>query len=89
MRLFTALIATSSLAFAKKTAQVTTGQLGDATENLDNPQGAAYQGVVANNPMGISGAITAVSAGDKGTEFAVDISGLPSQGGPFRKSRDF
>jgi hypothetical protein len=84
MRLPTPLFALSSLALVN--AQVTTGQLGDATQNLNNPMGAAYQARIAPGAYGsISGSIVAVSAGDKGTEFAVNFAGLPSEGGPFRK----
>jgi hypothetical protein len=87
MRLSTSLYSISSLALAS--AQVTTGQLGDAIRNLQNPAGAAYQARIAPGAYGtISGSIVAVSAGDKGTEFAVNFSGLPAEGGPFRKFFD-
>jgi hypothetical protein len=84
MRLSTQLYSISSLALAS--AQVTTGQLGDAIRNLQNPAGAAYQARIIPGAYGtISGSIVAVSAGDKGTEFAVNIAGLPTEGGPFRR----
>jgi hypothetical protein len=85
MRFSTSLYTLSSLALAS--AQVTTGELGDAIRNLNDPQGAAYQARIQPGKYGsISGSIVAVSAGDKGTEFAVNFAGLPATGGPFRKS---
>jgi hypothetical protein len=85
MRLSAILLAAASTLLADADAQITTGQLGNATQNLNNPEGAAYRAVVADNAMGITGSITAVSAGDKGVEFAVDFENLPTEGGPFRR----
>jgi hypothetical protein len=85
MRSSAALCALSSLALVS--GQVTTGQLGDAVRILNDPQGAAYQARIVPGRYGsISASIVAVSAGDKGTEFAVNFAGLPATGGPFRKS---
>jgi hypothetical protein len=85
MRFSTSFYTLSSLSLAS--AQVTTGQLGDAIRNLNDPQGAAFQARIMPGVYGsISGSIVAVSAGDKGTEFAVNFAGLPKTGGPFRKS---
>jgi hypothetical protein len=87
MRFTTPLIIISSLtlASAHSRRQVVTGRLGDATKNLDNPMGAAYQAVIPKGRyMKISGSIVAVTS-DQGTEFAVNLSGLPEEGGPFRK----
>jgi uncharacterized protein (DUF2141 family) len=82
MRFSTILTGLSTIALAS--AQVVTGQLGDATRNVDDPMGAVYQ---ANIPAGkygsVAGTITAQSAGDKGTDFAVNFVGLPTEGGPF------
>jgi hypothetical protein len=61
--------------------QTVTGQLGNAIENLKNPTGAAYIGVL-NSPT-IKGRIIAVDAQEKGTEFSVMFTGLPKEGGPF------
>jgi hypothetical protein len=84
MRSSTALFALSELSFV--ISQVVTGRLGDATTVLDNPMGAVYQATIPKGKyMDISGSVVAVTAGDKGTEFAVNFSGLPKEGGPFRK----
>jgi hypothetical protein len=66
--------------------EIPTGQLGNAIQNLNNPQGAAYRAVVADNAMNITGSVTAVSAGDRGVQFAVEFENLPTEGGPFRES---
>lgn len=81
-----ALLVTAGTALGDADAQVTTGELGDATEVLENPQGAAYRGVVTKNAFGIKGSLTAVTAEGKGTEFAIDVENLPTSGGPFRTS---
>jgi hypothetical protein len=84
MRSSTILTSLSTIALAG--AQVVTGQLGDATRNVDDPMGAVYQAVIPAGKYGnVKGSITAQSAGDKGTDFAVNFIGLPSEGGPFGK----
>ncbi|KAF2430587.1 Cu,Zn superoxide dismutase-like protein, partial [Tothia fuscella] len=66
------------------TAQVFTGRLGDATQVLDNPMGAVYQAIIPKGKYrDIDGSIVAVSAAEKGTQFAVNFVGLPKEGGPF------
>jgi len=68
-------------------AQVVTGQLGDAIRVANDPAGAAYQAVIPVGKYGtVQGTVTAVSAGEQGTQFEIDFSGLPTTGGPFRKS---
>jgi hypothetical protein len=82
MRSSTILAGFSAITMAS--AQVVTGQLGDATRNIDDPMGAVYQAVVPAGKYGtVGGSITAQSAGDKGTDFAVNFVGLPTEGGPF------
>lgn len=82
MRSSTVLAALSSIALAS--AQVSTGQLGDALRNLDDPMGAAYQADIPAGKFGdIVGSIVATAAGDKGTNFQVNFAGLPTSGGPF------
>lgn len=69
-----------SCAISTALGQTVTGQLGNAIENLKNPTGSAYIGVL--NTGKIRGRIIAVDAQDKGTEFSVMFMGLP-EGGPF------
>ncbi|TID21458.1 Cu/Zn superoxide dismutase-like protein [Venturia nashicola] len=82
MRSSTVLAGLSTIALAS--AQVSTGQLGDALRNTDDPMGAVYQ---ADIPVGrhgdVVGSITATAAGDKGTNFQINFAGLPTSGGPF------
>ncbi|KAE9974892.1 hypothetical protein EG328_003559 [Venturia inaequalis] len=82
MRSSTILAVISTIAFAS--AQVSTGELGDAVRNTDDPKGAVYQ---ANIPVGkhgdVVGSIVATAAGDQGTNFEVNFAGLPASGGPF------
>jgi Cu/Zn superoxide dismutase len=66
---------------AAATAQET-GQLGDATKNLDNPAGAAYQAVLPENGP-IQGSVVAVTNENQGVDFAVNFKNLPKEGGPF------
>lgn len=82
MRSSTILAGLSTIAMAS--AQVSTGQLGDATRNLDDPMGAVYQADIPVGKYGdVIGSITATAAGDKGTTFQVNFAGLPTSGGPF------
>lgn len=82
MRSSTILAGLSAIAMAS--AQVVTGDLGDATFNKDNPMGAAYQADIPVGKYGdVVGSIVATSAGEKGTNFAVNFAGLPTSGGPF------
>jgi hypothetical protein len=66
--------------------QTVTGKLGNAVRNNDDPAGAAYIAELGpGTPMGIRGSVLAISAGDQGTEFAVNLENLPLEGGPFCK----
>jgi hypothetical protein len=51
----------------------------------NNPVGTSY---IAELPpsKGVNGTIIAVTAQPNATQFEVDFSGLPAEGGPFRKS---
>ncbi|KAF2401387.1 Cu,Zn superoxide dismutase-like protein, partial [Trichodelitschia bisporula] len=65
-------------------AKPATGQLGDAVQVLDNPQGAAYTAVIPAGKFGtMRGTVTAVATQGNGTQFNINFSGLPSTGGPF------
>jgi hypothetical protein len=61
-----------------------TGQLGDAIKYTSDPPGMAY---IAEFPKDhpVKGGIIATSAEGAGTEFTVNFSNLPVEGGPFRK----
>jgi hypothetical protein len=84
MRLLTFISTAVAVAFAQEqTATVETGQLGDATQNFDNPKGAAYRAIVEPNSHNVTGMITAITARDGATEFAVQFANLPTEGGPF------
>ena len=90
MRPFTFISLAASVAFAQDPAipaDIETGQLGDATQNFDNPRGAAYRAVAEPNAHNVTGMITAVTSRDGATEFAVEFDNLPAEGGPFRESR--
>lgn len=52
----------------------------------NNPEGAAFVAMLPNRQdTTIRGNITAITASDgKGVQFALDIEGLPMEGGPFR-----
>lgn len=54
----------------------------------NQPEGAAYLAVLPDKPeTTIRGNITAVTAPDlRGVVFSVAMEGLPTEGGPFRKS---
>lgn len=73
----------ASMAFAQQATTFVTGQLGDAVQNFDNPEGAAYRAIALPNAHNVSAMITAITARDGATEFAVDIDNLPTEGGPF------
>ncbi|QDS74239.1 hypothetical protein FKW77_002816 [Venturia effusa] len=82
MRSSTLLAGLSTIAIAS--AQVSTGELGDALRNLDNPMGAVYQADIPAGKYGdVVGSIVATSAGDEGVNFQVNFAGLPTSGGPF------
>lgn len=59
-----------------------------AAEAKNQPEGAAYVAMLPNRPdTTIRGNITAVTSPDgKGVVFSLDMTGLPLEGGPFRKS---
>ncbi|KIW06807.1 uncharacterized protein PV09_02487 [Verruconis gallopava] len=82
MRIHAILFVSATTIYAQ-TTNFTTGQLGDALRYVDNPQGAAYRAIATENPYNITAMITAVSAGESGTEFAVQFDNLPAEGGPF------
>ena len=65
-------------------ADFSTGQLGDAAENLNNPPGAGYYASLPASG-GPQGSILASADEGQGTVFEVKFSNLPSSGGPFRK----
>jgi hypothetical protein len=67
-----------------RAASATTGQLGDASKYVNNPQGAAY---IAEFPPDhpLKGGIIATSAEGAGTQFTVNFFNLPVEGGPFGK----
>jgi len=72
-------------------ASAQTGKLGDALAVENNPAGASY---IASLPekagTSLRGYVLATSgANGKGVNFAVNLVGLPSEGGPFRKSLTF
>lgn len=78
------IILTGLSAISLASAQTVTGESGDAIRNLDDPMGAAYQADIPVGKYGdVVGSIVATSAGDKGTNFAVNFAGLPTEGGPF------
>ena len=74
----------SSLALAAFARADNQNHEAPVTEN--NPEGAAFVAMFPNRPdTTIRGNITAVTApGGLGVQFAVDIEGLPMEGGPFR-----
>lgn len=63
-----------------------TGKLGDATVQKNNPAGVAY--IASLNPTSksnISGTVLALTSSDNvGVNFQIALTGLPSEGGPFR-----
>jgi hypothetical protein len=83
MRTLIIMSVAAAMAVAQETTTVETGQLGDATQNFDNPKGAAYRAIVEPNSHNVTGMITAITARDGATEFAVQFANLPSEGGPF------
>lgn len=59
----------------------------DAPVVANNPVGASYIATLPTKEGKPHGSVTAVSGTDgKGVNFAVAISGLPKEGGPFSKS---
>jgi len=70
----------SSLSIAA--ADFVTGQLGDAAQNLNNPNGVAYYAALPSG-AGIEGSILASTDGGLGTNFDVNFANLPTEGGPF------
>jgi hypothetical protein len=79
----TALLSCQALFSGLSYAQTVTGQLGNAIRNTKNPKGAAY---IAEISIGtLKGSVLAVNSERQGTEFAVNLEGLPAEGGPFSK----
>jgi hypothetical protein len=84
MKTLTSILSLLALSVHAK-GQIVTGQLGNAVRNLDDPSGSAYFAELGpKTPMGIRGSVLAISAGEQGTEFAVNFENLPTAGGPFR-----
>jgi hypothetical protein len=61
----------------------TSGHVVDALKYINDPPGSAY---IAAFPPGhpVQGGIIATSAEGAGTQFTVDFTNLPAEGGPFR-----
>lgn len=83
-----------SFAGVQNTTLPVTGALGNATIVKDNPVGVVYTASLPpkqNTPLdgqlsAVKGLISATAASDGvGVKFSVEISGLPTSGGPFRK----
>jgi hypothetical protein len=68
-----------------RSAYAVTGQLGDAKKYVNDPPGAAY---IAEFPRDhpVKGGIIVSSAEGEGTQFTINFSNLPVEGGPFRKT---
>ena len=64
-----------------------TGKLGNATIVTNNPGGAGYvASLIPTSNSNIQGSVLALTSSDHtGVNFQVALSGLPSEGGPFRK----
>jgi hypothetical protein len=64
-----------------------TGKLGNATVQSSNPAGVAYIATLsATSKSNISGNVLALTSSDMvGVNFQIALTGLPSEGGPFRK----
>lgn len=74
-------------AYAQSDTVPVTGILGNATEIQGNPTDGEYVATFANSEVtDIRGQVTVMSATDgNGALITLEISGLPSSGGPFRK----
>jgi hypothetical protein len=79
----TAVLSCQTLFSGLSYAQIVTGQLGNAIRNINNPEGAAYIAEISKGS--IKGSVLAINADDQGTGFAVNLEGLPAEGGPFSK----
>ena len=74
------------LAAAQSNTVPVTGILGNATIVSTNPKGVTYKATLPSIAGKPSGSITGVSSNGTGVAFSVAFSGLPTSGGPFRKS---
>jgi hypothetical protein len=78
-----ALLSCQALFSGLSYAQTVTGQLGNAIRNTRNPKGAAYIAEISTGT--IKGSVVAINSDRQGTGFAVNLEGLPLEGGPFSK----
>jgi hypothetical protein len=90
-----ALLATLSFAAAQSTTDPVTGILGNASVVENNPPGVVYTATLPekqffnpNDPRGnIKGSVVAVANPNGiGVSFQINVSNLPTSGGPFRKA---
>lgn len=73
------------LPFLAITAAQSTGKLGDAAVVTNNPAGATYKATLPEkSSTKVRGFVTISSgAGGKGASYVINLTGLPTSGGPF------